>query len=172
MAHPLARRYVAFVAALMGAVRIVIGVLLVLSVLLNFANVIGRYVFRRPIVGAEEVMAFLMIAIVFLAFGVVAWEGRHIKMDLILELAAPALRRPIAALSEITAIVVAAILIWIGLPVVERLFAFHQVSQAASVPLWLPQAMIPIGMALMILGVSARLLQGAPPQSSAAHTAD
>ena len=156
----------------MNAVRVIIGVLLVLSVALNFANVIGRYVFKRPIVGAEEVMAFLMIAIVFLAFGVVAWEGRHIKMDLILELAPPPLRGPIAGIAEITAIIVGGILIWIAIPVVERLYAFHQVSQAAGVPLWLPQAMIPVGMVLMILGVSARLLQGVPPRPSAAHTAD
>ncbi len=71
---------VRFCNKLFQTVRVVIGLLLTLSVLLNFANVIGRYVLHAPIAGAEEVMLYLMIAIVFLGFGTVAWEGRHIKI--------------------------------------------------------------------------------------------
>ena len=67
--------YVRFVEAIMHVMRAVIAVLLVISVLLNFANVIGRKFLASPIVGAEEVMNFLMVAVVFLGAGVVAYEG-------------------------------------------------------------------------------------------------
>lgn len=142
----------------MRGIRVVIGILLLISVALNFANVIGRYVFHHPIVGAEEVMVYLMVAIVFLGFGVVAWEGRHIRMDLILDLAPPRARRLIAACSELAAILVGGVVIWIAVPVIERLAAFNQLSEASGVPLAIPQAMIPLGMLLMILGTLARLI--------------
>ena len=63
--------------ALVSALRVMAGVLLAASVLLNFANVIGRYFFNASIYWAEEVMLFLMVACVFLGNGVVAWSGRQ-----------------------------------------------------------------------------------------------
>ena len=57
--------------------------LLVASVGLNFANVIGRYFFNTSIYWAEEAMLFLMVGCVFLGNGVVAWSGRQLRMDVI-----------------------------------------------------------------------------------------
>ena len=59
------------------------GVLLVASVALNFANIIGRYFFSVSISWAEEIMLFLMVGCVFLGNGVVAWSGRQIRMDVV-----------------------------------------------------------------------------------------
>ena len=59
------------VRALVSVLRILAGVLLVASIGLNFANVIGRYFFNTSIFWAEEVMLYLMVACVFLGNGVV-----------------------------------------------------------------------------------------------------
>lgn len=63
--------------------RVLLGVLILLGIAINFANVVGRYVFSAPIVWAEEVLAYLMVWCVFIGAIPVMWEGRHIKMDLI-----------------------------------------------------------------------------------------
>ena len=71
------------VRALVSVLRILAGVLLVASIALNFANVIGRYFFNTSIFWAEEIMLYLMVACVFLGNGVVAWSGRQLRMDVI-----------------------------------------------------------------------------------------
>ena len=65
--------------ALVSLLRTLAGALLLLSVALNFANVVGRYFFSVSIYWAEEVMLFLMVGCVFLGNGVVAWSGRQIR---------------------------------------------------------------------------------------------
>src|SRR5580692_4426614 len=61
------------VRALVAVIGVLSGVLLVASVALNFANVVGRYFFNASIPWAEEAMLFLMVGCVFLGNGVVAW---------------------------------------------------------------------------------------------------
>lgn len=159
--------YVRGVAVVMGAARIAIGMLLTISILINFANIVGRYVFHQPISGAEEVMLFIMVAIVFLAFGVVGWEGRHIKMDILVDRFPPRARAVLRVAIEILAIGVAAVVIDLSLPVIQHLAMFNQRSQAANVPLAIPQAFIPIGFALLIAGTIARLIDPVQPSDDA-----
>jgi TRAP-type C4-dicarboxylate transport system permease small subunit len=45
-------------------------------------------------------------------------------------------------------------------PVVSMLFEFDQRSQAADVPLFIPQALIPIGLGLTAILTAARLILG------------
>jgi TRAP-type C4-dicarboxylate transport system permease small subunit len=156
--------FVRGVEAVMRVVRAAIAVLLVVSVLLNFANVIGRKFFNAPIVGAEEVMNFLMVAVVFLGAGVVAYDGTHINMEIVIDRFPPGVRDGFRALAQIAAIAVAAILVVLGIPIVERLAQFHELSEAANVPLFVPQAMVPIGLTLLALGALARLALLATPR--------
>ena len=79
-------------AGLLAILRVTAGVLLVASVALNFANVVGRYFFSASIYWAEEVMLFLMVGCVFLGNGVVAWSGRQIRMDVIVGMMPPQAR--------------------------------------------------------------------------------
>src|SRR3981081_4516720 len=74
------------VRALLTVIRVLSGVLLVCSVALNFANVVGRYFVTASTPAAEEAMLFLMVGCVFLGNGVVAWSGRQIRMDIIVSM--------------------------------------------------------------------------------------
>ena len=85
------------VRGLLAVIGVLSGVLLSLSVLLNFANVIGRYFFNASIPWAEEAMLFLMVGCVFLGNGLVAWSGRYIRMDIVVNML-PAKARALLAL--------------------------------------------------------------------------
>jgi TRAP-type C4-dicarboxylate transport system permease small subunit len=156
--------FVRGVDGLMRAIRAVIAVLLVVSVLLNFANVIGRKFLAAPIIGAEEVMNFLMVSVVFLGAGVVAYEGTHINMEILIDRFPPRLRDGFKAFAQLAAIGIAATIVVLGVPIVRHLMSFDERSQAANVPLWIPQAMVPIGLTLLAIGALARLamLAGVP----------
>jgi TRAP-type C4-dicarboxylate transport system permease small subunit len=151
------------VRGVVSALRVIAGVLLILSVALNFANVVGRYCFGISIYWAEEVMLFLMVGCVFLGNGVVAWSGRQIRMDVIVGMMPAKLRDALYLFSELLFIAVALCIVAFALPVMRDLWAFDQRSQSAEVPLVYPQAMVPVGLSLMVLLMLARLLAGGDP---------
>src|SRR5579862_8419449 len=91
--------------ALMAVIRVASGALLVGSVAINFANIIGRYFLSVSIPWAEEVMLFMMIACVFLNCGLVGWSGRQIRMDALVSLLPP---RPRAIVELVCEVVVMA----------------------------------------------------------------
>ena len=148
------------VRALVSLLRILAGVLLVASVSLNFANVIGRYFFNTSIFWAEEVMLYLMVACVFLGNGVVAWSGRQLRMDVIVAMMPAQVQKVLALVAELTFIVVAVAIVVFAWPVIRDLWLFDQRSQSAELPMVIPQIMIPIGLSIMAFLVVVRLLTG------------
>jgi TRAP-type C4-dicarboxylate transport system permease small subunit len=79
-------------------------------------------------------------------------------MDVVVAMLPPKLRDLIEILSELVMIAAAAAVTVFAWPVVTQLAAFDQRSQAANFPLFIPQAMVPIGYSLMGLLVAIRLL--------------
>jgi TRAP-type C4-dicarboxylate transport system permease small subunit len=152
--------------ALVAVLRVVAGVLLIASVLLNFANVVGRYFLSDSIYWAEEAMLFLMVGCVFLGNGVVAWSGRQLRMDVIVGMMPVAVQKILALLSGLTFLVVAIAVIAFACPVIRDLWSFDQRSQSAEIPMYIPQAMVPIGLAIMVLLVIARLITGGDREPS------
>jgi TRAP-type C4-dicarboxylate transport system permease small subunit len=146
------------VSALISVLRVAAGILLAASVALNFANVIGRYFFSTSIYWAEEIMLFLMVGCVFTGCCAVAWEGRQIRMDVIIAMMPTKVHDLFHLLSDLVLIAAAAAVTAFAWPVITQLAAFDERSQAANFPLVIPQAMVPIGYTLMALLVAVRLL--------------
>jgi TRAP-type C4-dicarboxylate transport system permease small subunit len=158
---------------LLGAIRIVAALLLVGSVAINFANIIGRYFFAVSLQWAEEVMLFLMIGCVFLGTGLVGWSGKHIRMDVIVALFPPPIRHALDVFAEIVTIATSLAVAVFAWPVITMLAHFDQRSQAANIPLVIPQAMLPIGLSLMALLIAMRLiLQGTARRDDPGDVAD
>ena len=130
---------------LVAALRVISASLLIASVALNCANVIGRYFFNTSIFWAEEIMLYLMVACVFLGNGVVAWSGRQLRMDVIVAMMPAQLQRVLALVAELTFVVVAVAIVVFAWPVIRDLWLFDQRSQSAELPMVIPQIMIPIG---------------------------
>jgi TRAP-type C4-dicarboxylate transport system permease small subunit len=144
------------VGRIMAVPRLVIGVLILFSIALNFANVVGRYVFLSPIIWAEEVMIFLMIWCVFIGAVVVSWDDRHLRMDLLSLHLTSAWRQvvngTVAALS-LGAFALVAAQSWEAVTLFARL---GQRSTTAGIPMVIPHSAVLIGFALMFIAVAAR----------------
>lgn len=153
-------RFTSLIKGLVAGIQFLSATLLLIAIALNFANIIGRYIFNAPIASAEEVMLFLLVAVVFVGNSVVAWEGRQIRMDVVLHAMPPALRRFFEVLADLATIAVSITLIVFAWPVIDMLVEFDQRSQAANVPLYIPQSLIPIGLGLTALLTGARLVIG------------
>ena len=103
-------------------------------------------------------MLFLMVGCVFTGCCAVAWEGRQIKMDVIVNMLPAKLRDLLGVVSELALIATAIAVAAFAWPVISQLAEFDERSQAANFPLVIPQAFIPIGYSLMALLVAVRLL--------------
>jgi TRAP-type C4-dicarboxylate transport system permease small subunit len=144
--------------ALMALLRLAAGIMLIASVGINFANIIGRYFFSVSLSWAEEAMLFLMIGCVFLAIGPVGWMGRHIRMDVVVSMLPERARKAFELLSDLVTIATCVALAIFAWPVVTMLAELDQRSESANIPLVIPQAAVPLGLLLMALLIAARLI--------------
>src|ERR1700758_5854207 len=116
---------------LLMVTRTVSGICLLASVAINFVNIVGRYFFSVSIPWAEEIMLFLMVGCVFTGCCAVAWEGRQIRMDVVVAILPARLRDLIEVLSELVMIAAAAAVTVFARPLVTQLAAVDERSQAA-----------------------------------------
>jgi TRAP-type C4-dicarboxylate transport system permease small subunit len=144
-------------AVLMAALRAAAGTMLVASVGINFANIIGRYFLSVSLSWAEESMLFLMIGCVFLGAGPVGWMGRHIRMDVVVSLLPPRARAAFEIFSDLVTIATCVALAIFAWPVMTMLAELDQRSESANIPLVIPQAALPVGLLLMALLIAIRL---------------
>ncbi len=146
--------------ALASCALLLSAISMLVAVALNFANIVGRYVFFSPIAPAEEIMLFFLVATVFLGHSVVGWKGKQIRMDIVLNLLPAVWRRRFEVFADLVTIAVSLALIVVGWPVIQMLAEFDERSQAADIPMVIQQALVPIGFGLNAILVGARLIIG------------
>ncbi len=140
----------------MALPRAIIGALILFSIALNFANVVGRYVFFSPIIWAEEVMIYIMVWCVFIGAIVVSWDGRHLRMDLLsTNLTSPWKQIVNFAATSVFLIVCGFIIVqsWGAVTLFAR---FGQKSTVAGIPMVFPHVALLIGFTAMMIGVAVR----------------
>jgi C4-dicarboxylate transporter DctQ subunit len=124
------------------------GLLLLFAILVNFVNVVGRYVFLRPLVWGEEAVRYATIWVVFTGLAVVAWRGLHLRMDVVYELFPTPLKRVLAILIALVTLWLCGEVVVISLRVIGLLQANNQRSPATDIPVALMYYAIPVGFAL------------------------
>lgn len=123
-------------------------VALAIIVLINGANVAGRYIMNEAIAWAEELMLYLMVFVVFSACVAVTWRQAHIRIESLVH------RLPAAggqAVETVIALLAAAIMLTVahaGYDTVAMLLSFDQRSDALKLPIWIPQSFVVGGLAL------------------------
>src|SRR5262245_45768164 len=115
--------------------RAAIGLILLLAIAINFANIVGRYLFLAPLPWAEEVLSFLVIWGVAFGASAVTYERRHLAMDLFSETFPPRLRRALDALMLAAMIALCGFACIQGWKIVAIMAANGQVSITAGVPM-------------------------------------
>ena len=137
--------------------RAIIGALILFSIALNFANVIGRKLFEAPIVWADETMIFNHDLCVFLGAILVTWDWAHLGMDLFVAKLRDPWRRIVAALTALLTLVVAGFVTWQSWQAVSLFGRLGQVSVVAGIPMVVPHAALTVGFASITLIVAWRL---------------
>lgn len=141
-------------AALNRGLRWLLGTVLIAAVLINLANVVGRYVFSRPIQATDEILVYLFVYCVFLGAVLVSWEGRQLRMDAVSAVLPAPARAALNALALALFVAMALFVIAQSMSFLARINQVGLKSVATGLPMVVPHAAIPLGFGLMLLAVA------------------
>jgi TRAP-type C4-dicarboxylate transport system permease small subunit len=145
-----------FIRGLLLLIRALLGFLILFGVVLNFANVVGRYVFLRPIIWAEEILIFVMVWCVLLGASLVSWEGRHLRMEVVYSFFPEWFKRWVNLFITISFLGIGVFVVIQSAEFVALVTRTDQKSVVAEIPMIIPYSAIPISFGLMVLLVAWR----------------
>lgn len=141
----------------MDAILVVLGVLVVVAVCLNFANVVGRYVFGSAIFGADEVQTYMMVWMAFLGAVAVTWRDAHLRMDVLVTRLPRAARAALRLVELLLVLATAGVVVWQSWKFVLQMASMDRRSDAAEIPMAIPHGAVLVGFALIALIALVRL---------------
>lgn len=111
-----------------------------------------RYFFNRPQAWSDEVVGWLLVGVVMLAMPEAQRRGRHIGVDWLVDKWTGAKKRLVMGAGALTVAAVAGLLIAQGWETVAFTRMVGLVpDNLPQVPLWLVQALIPLGGVLLLI---------------------
>jgi TRAP-type C4-dicarboxylate transport system permease small subunit len=145
-----------FVRRFLAVPKAIIASLILVSIAINFVNVVARYAFGDPIAWAEEIMIFIMIWCVFIGAILVSWDGSHLKMDLF-SVTLPSPWKEI--LNFVTTAVMLAICGFVALQSYDASMLFARLGQksvVAELPMVIAHGAITLGFFALTIVVAVR----------------
>jgi TRAP-type C4-dicarboxylate transport system permease small subunit len=144
------------------AVDLVLGLGMIAAVMLNFANVLGRYVFGIAIVGADELLIYAMIATIFLGAISVTWKDAHLRLDVLVDSMPAAVQVAARRGAHLVLALLCSIVGSAAGHMALEMAQFDQRSLAAGLPMVLPHGAVAIGLFLMAFMAILRFFGVAP----------
>lgn len=135
----------------------VLAVALLGAIVLNFANVVSRYVAGFTIEGSDEIEIYILIWIAFLGAALVTWRNLHLRMDVLIKLAGENVRRAIIVAELIVTGVTAAFVGYHSFVYVRRIYNLGAVSDIAQLPTWIPHSAVVTSLVLMVVFLMMRV---------------
>ena len=130
--------------------------LILAGIAVNFANVIGRYVFLKPVIWADETMVYIMVWTVFMGAVLVSFEGQHLKMDFFSIMLPSPWKEILNGIATVSFLAVCVFVVPQTWTVVKLVWDFGQRSVVAEIPMVIPHSALLLGFVLMFLAVVLR----------------
>lgn len=138
-------------------IEVFLALAFIFAVVLNFINVVGRYLFGMSLLGSDEVQVFIMVGMTFLGAVVVTRRNEHLRMDVLVRFIPAGLRLALRAAEQLLLIFLAAFVIFQSYLYASQMFRLGRISDMAGVPMWIPHGFIALGFALILLVTAWRL---------------
>jgi TRAP-type C4-dicarboxylate transport system permease small subunit len=115
---------------------------LIVAIVLDFTNVIGRYTGAFSVLGIDEIEIYILIWIAFVGAAAVTWRRQHLRMDVFLEACPLPVRRSVAAFEMVVMLGVCGFVGIQSYAYVTKIFALGAVSDIIGVPMWIPHVAV------------------------------
>ncbi|SNT27369.1 TRAP-type C4-dicarboxylate transport system, small permease component [Noviherbaspirillum humi] len=127
----------------------VLGVAFIIAVLLNAANVAGRYLFNHSLIGAEELQTYIMVFITFLGAALVAWRRVSLRMDVLVRYMPESMQSVRSWIESILMVVCCGFTALQSGQYALQMYELGIRSDGAGVPMWIPHGAIALGLVLI-----------------------
>ncbi|MBI2955515.1 MAG: TRAP transporter small permease [Chloroflexi bacterium] len=134
------------------------GMLLVL-VLLGTADVVGRYFFSKPIIGAQEMGSLLLAGMVFMSWGYTYITRGHAEVDFVLPRFPRRAQRLINLATTLFSLVLFALITWQGIEVAGLYHAGGRLVYVIDLPLAPFQLLVSLGAVVVCLALLVEILK-------------
>jgi TRAP-type C4-dicarboxylate transport system permease small subunit len=139
------------------AIEWILALAFILAVLLNFTNVVGRYLFGIALLGADEVEVFIMVAMTFLGAVVVTQRNEHLRMDVLVRLMPKWARLVLRVAEQVLLMLLAGFVLKQSYFYAGQMLRIGRTSDMAGIPMWIPHGLVALGFTLILLLAGWRL---------------
>ena len=145
--------------------NIIAGIMLLSMMFLGAADVIGRYIFNRPITGAMETSQLLMGGMVFLAWAYTLSKRGHVTVDIIFVLYPKRVQAILYFVMMIIALVLFALIFWQSATVAISDWQAGKLVRIILIPIAPFKALVSLGALLLCLECIIQIIQTLPIMS-------
>ena len=107
--------------------------ILLAMMLLTVLDVVGRYVFNRPVRGAFEVTELMLVVLIFAGLPLVSYADEHAVMDFIDRLLAPGKRRALRRGVQAACAAFMFLLAWLVWLKADRIWAYRDATDVLRI---------------------------------------
>lgn len=132
-------------------IELALALAFIIAVALNFTNVVGRYLFGRSLLGADEVQVFIMVAMTFLGAAIVTHRNEHLRMDVLVQFMPDQVRLGLRIAEQALLIALAYFVLSQSYFYASQMLRIGRTSDMAGVPMWIPHGAVVLGFALILL---------------------
>ncbi|MFA9430207.1 TRAP transporter small permease [Egicoccus sp. AB-alg2] len=147
------QRFVARFAGLTRVLHYVSGALIVGLMLLIVGNVLGRWLFSRPVRGTVELTEIAMVGIVFLGFAYAQVREDHIRVDLVYEKLGRRGRVVLGLFAAAVSFATVVVMAWRLYDYTGILAASRRTTSALAIPLYWVAWVAVVGLVIYAVGV-------------------
>jgi TRAP-type C4-dicarboxylate transport system permease small subunit len=136
-----------------------LGLALIIAVVINFVNVVGRYIFGSTFISADEVQIYIMVYIAFLGAAVATWRRIHLRMDVLVQRLPNGIKAVLAAAELVLILVLASLVLYVSSGYVAQMARLDARSQNAGIPMWIPHSALVLGFGLIAVLAVLQIVQ-------------
>ena len=132
-------------------IELVLALAFIVAVVLNFSNVVARYLFGISLLGSDEVQVFIMVGMTFLGAAVVTLRKQHLRMDVLVGLMPVRVRVLLRIVEQLLLATLAVFILTQSFFYARQMLRIGRASDMAGVPMWIPHGTVALGFGLILI---------------------
>jgi TRAP-type transport system small permease protein len=144
-------------------IEVTLALAFIFAVLLNFTNVVGRYLLGLSFLGSDEVQIFIMVGMTFLGAAVVTRRNQHLRMDVLVRFLPAPIPLLLRVLEQVLLATLAGFVLTQSFLYAGQMLRIGRVSDMTGVPMWIPHGTVALGFGLVLMVALWRLVRLARP---------
>ena len=114
-------------------------------------DLVLRYLFKSPLIGAYELVEFMMACVVPVGVAYCAMEHEHVSVDIVFEKLPQKMQTILSAFTHLVAVSLSMLIAWQAILFVKETYESHFSSMVLHIPQYPFNAMIALGLIVLFI---------------------